>query len=83
MNELLHNRVIEVNLKLKRNLSNLLKVGIDNKEIKADIDTDEFAGIIIGMIEGSVYMTFVLKDDRYMKDMMNQIDQLIDSQLTI
>lgn len=81
-NELLYNRVKEVNMKLKRNLTNLLLAGIDNKEIKPDIDANKYAGIIIGMIEGSVYMTFVLNDDQYMSNMMSQIDVIIDQELT-
>ncbi len=81
-NELLHNRVIEVNLKLKRNLNNMLLLGIEKQEIKPDVDTEKYAGLIIGMIEGSVYMTFVLNDDRYMKDMMHQIEHIIDTELT-
>ena len=80
-NELLHSRVKEVNEKLKRNMSNLLQAGIDNKEIKDSIDTKRFAGLLIGMIEGGVYMSFIHNDDTYMFDMMDHLDSLIDNEL--
>lgn len=80
-NELLLHRVREVNLKLKRNLSNMLKLGIANKEIVSNINTSAYAGRIIAMIEGSVYMTFTLNDISYMSDMMDHIDKMIETEL--
>ncbi len=80
-NEVLMNRVREVNLKLLKNMSNLLQEGIDNGEINPFINTMKYAGRIIAMIEGSVYMTFTLNDDSYIIDIMDHIDQMIETEL--
>ena len=80
-NELLLNRVKEVNLKLRRNMANLMEEGINNHEIKSSIDTLKYSGRIIAMIEGSVYMTFTLNDNSYMSDMMDHIDHMIETEL--
>jgi len=82
-NELLLNRVKEVHFKLNRNMANLIRAGIVNKEIKSSISTKIYAGRIIAMIEGSVYMTFTLNDHSYMKDMMDHIDSMIETELVI
>ena len=80
-NELLHNRVKDVNGKLQRNMSKLLQVGKKTGEIRNEIDTEKYAGLIISMIEGSIYMTFILNDDQYLMNMMEQIEKVIDHQL--
>lgn len=80
-NELLINRVRDVNRKLQRNMANLLQEGIDNHEISPSINTMTYAGRIIAMIEGSVYMTFTLNDESYMIDIMNHIDQMVETEL--
>ncbi|MDA0193975.1 MAG: TetR/AcrR family transcriptional regulator [Bacteroidetes bacterium] len=82
-NELLAKRVSEVNLKLQRNISNLIQGGIDQDQISSSIDSMKMAGRIIAMIEGSVYMTFTLHDHSYMKDMMDHIDRMIETEMTI
>ena len=72
-NELLHQRVQEVNLKLKRNMANLLEAGKASGEIRSDLETKKYAGRIIAMLEGSIYMTFTLDDNSYITDMMDHI----------
>ncbi len=82
-NELLAKRVTEVNLKLQRNFTNLIQAGIDQHQVDQAVDSKKIAGRIIAMIEGSVYMTFTLHDDSYIKDMMDHIDRMIETEMTI
>ena len=80
-NELLMNRVKEVNLKLRRNLGHLIKMGMNKKQFKPTLDSLKIAGRIIAMIEGSVYMTFTLNDNSYMLDMMDHVDDMIKTEM--
>jgi len=82
-NEILISRVKEVNLKLTRNLANLITMGITEKQFKPTLNCLTIAGRIIGMIEGSVYMTFTLNDNSYMIDMMDHLDTMIETEMII
>ena len=55
--------------------------GQDLGEIKTEIDAKQFAKRIFALIEGSIFMTVTMNDDTYIQDMMNHVDDIIDTQL--
>lgn len=43
----------------------------------------QFAKRLDTMIQGAIFMTYTMDDEFYIKDTMNQIDQIIHSELKI
>lgn len=74
-------RVKHVIEKLKNSIIAILTDGIEKGEIKKDINTDLYAGRIFSFIEGSVFTASMLKNESYLHDMMNHLDQIIQIEL--
>ena len=63
--------------KLISNLSLIIQTGIDNNEIKEDVDSKSCGSNIYAMIEGGVFMAFI-KDNKKSLDMiLDHIDESI------
>ena len=56
-------------------------MGKDSNEIKESIDSMLYAKRFFYMIEGAVYMSYVMKDDSYLIDLSETISQIIKEQL--
>ena len=82
-NPQLFERVKDVTYKLQNSISQIIEEGIHKKEIKKSIDPDTYGGRIFSLIEGSVFMSVLLKDDKYLLDMMNHVDHMILSELQL
>lgn len=74
-------QVQEVVDKLQYYIERMILNGQDLGEIKTEIDAKQFAKRIFALIEGSIFMTVTMNDDTYIQDMMNHVDDIIDTQL--
>jgi TetR/AcrR family transcriptional repressor of nem operon len=82
-NPKLFDRVKDITIKLRNIISQIIKQGIELKEIKPNINTDLYGGIFLSLIEGSVFASVLLKDDKYLLDMMIHSDSMITNELKI
>ncbi len=69
--------------KLKDGIVKMIADGIEKEEIKNDIDPEKYGGRIFCLIEGAVFTSMMLKEDKYLLDMMNHIDKMIQAELQI
>ena len=76
-NTLLLEKVKQVIEKIQDQLATLIEDGIEAGEISSEINAMQYAKRIDTMIQGAVFMAYTLDDEFYMKDTMNQIDQMI------
>ncbi len=76
-------KVREVVQRIQDQLCNIIEDGIEANEISTKINAIQYAKRIDTMIQGAIFMTYTMDDELYMKDTMNQIDQLISNELKI
>jgi len=81
INPQLNMRVKDVTKKLKASIGQIIEEGKLKGEIKPDANSDQNAGRIFSMIEGGVFTSFLLNDEKYLKDMMNMMDEYINGNL--
>lgn len=77
INPLLFKAAQNLSQKFTVGLTNIIKDGIINNEIKPNTDPDKYAKIILSLIEGSSLLTFTHNDPAYINDTMDFIDQTI------
>lgn len=82
-NPVLLQRVTEVIKKLEWNLANMIRAGIKAGEIRPEIDADLYGKRLYTIIQGAVFMTSTMQDDKYIKDMMDHLDQMIQTELVL
>lgn len=81
-NSKLFERAKEVAKKLKDSIVKIILEGIEREEIK-NVDANVYAGRIFSLIEGSVFTSVLLNDDKYLLDMMDHLDQMILNELEL
>lgn len=67
--------------KIQDQVATIIEKGIEAKEITNEINAMQYAKRIDTMIQGAIFMTYTLDDEFYLKDTMNQIDQMIHNEL--
>ena len=77
----LFKRVKDVAKKLTDSISSIIKEGQTQNIIKSEVDPELYGGRIFSFIEGSIFTSVLLKNDKYLIDMMNHIDDMIDNEL--
>lgn len=82
-NTLLLKKVKEVIEKIQDQVATIIEDGIEAGEISTNINAMQYAKRLDTMIQGAVFMTYTMDDELYMKDTMNQIDQMIHNELKI
>lgn len=82
-NSLLLKKVKEVIEKIQYQIATIIENGIEANEISSEINALHYAKRIDTMIQGAVFMTYTMDDEFYMKDTMNQIDQMIHKELKL
>lgn len=73
-----------VKLIIKRihdDIEKIIQLGIDNNELKNDLNTREWAIKIDSMIQGAIFMTYTMDDNIYMELAMNQLSEIVKNQL--
>ncbi len=82
-NSLLLKKVRNVVQRIQDQLCSIIESGIEIGEISADINAMQWAKRIDTMIQGAVFMTYTMDDAFYLKDTMDQIDQMIHNELKL
>ena len=77
INPLLFAEAQNLSQKFTTGLTNIIKEGISNNEIKENIDPVEYAKVILSLIEGSSLLAFTHDDQTYITNAMNHIDSII------
>jgi AcrR family transcriptional regulator len=80
-NTLLLKKVKEVIEKIQDQVATIIENGIEAKEISNMVNAMQYAKRLDTMIQGAVFMTYTLDDEFYLKDTMNQIDNMIHNEL--
>ena len=63
--------------RIQDQLATIIEDGIEAGEISTNINAMQYAKRIDTMIQGAIFMTYTMDDEFYMKDTMNQIDDMI------
>ena len=80
-NSELLSKVQEVVKKLQFYIRKMIELGQASKEIKSEIDAEQYTKRIFALIEGAIFMAVTMNDDSYVNDMMNHADRLLDEEL--
>ncbi len=80
-NTLLLKKVKQVIEKIQDQVAAIIEDGIEAGEISININAMQYAKRIDTMIQGAIFMTYTMDDELYIKDTMNQIDQMIHNEL--
>lgn len=70
-------RVQAVITQLQLSIQKMIEAGQAENEIKIEINAAEKARFIFASIEGSIFITVTMNDDRYINEMMNHIEHVI------
>lgn len=77
----LFKRVKVVYTELIKGITKIILDGQKYNEIKEGIDAALYGARILSQIEGSIFTSVMLKDDAYLIDMMNHLDEMIKTEL--
>ena len=77
----LFKRVKDIAKKLTDSLTLIIKEGQAKGVIKQNVNAELYGGRIFSFIEGSIFTSVLLKNDKYLIDMMNHIDDMIITEL--
>ncbi|WP_400079367.1 TetR/AcrR family transcriptional regulator [Winogradskyella sp. R77965] len=67
--------------RIQDQVATIIEDGIEAGEISTEINAMQYAKRIDTMIQGAIFMTYTLDDDFYMKDTMDQINDMITNEL--
>lgn len=67
--------------RIQDQVATIIEDGIEIGEISTEINAMQYAKRIDTMIQGAIFMTYTMDDDFYMKDTMNQINDMIIKEL--
>lgn len=62
-------------------IADIIETGIQKKEIKESVSPMEWSIRLDSMIQGATFMTNTMDNNRYIVDVMNQIDEIIKNEL--
>jgi len=82
-NSLLLEKVRQVIEKIQDKLATIIENGIEANEISSDINAMQFAKRLDTMIQGAIFMTYTMDDNFYIKDTMDVIDNIINTELKL
>lgn len=80
-NTLLLKNVKIVIEKIQDQVATIIENGIEVGEISSEINAMQYAKRLDTMIQGAIFMTYTMDDEFYLKDTMNQIDQMIHNEI--
>lgn len=82
-NTYLLKKVRDLVQRIQDQLCTIIEDGIEIGEISSEINAMQYAKRIDTMIQGAVFMTYTMDDEFYLKDTMNQIDDIIHNELKL
>jgi len=69
------------NIRLLEKFKLLIESAKESKEIKATIDSELYAKRFFYMVEGAIYMSYIMKNESYIKDASKFMAQIITQEL--
>ena len=82
-NPKLYEAAKKVGERLYLGLSQIIEEGMEKGELKPDLNASELAGNIYAMIEGSIFIAFTFGNKNHLLNILNHIDQLIETQMKL
>ena len=82
-NEVLLGRAREVIGKMKQRLVAIIQEGIGKGQFKEELDADRYASLIFTQIEGGVFLSGTLGENKHLQYMMDHIEQMIDREMKV
>lgn len=70
-------RVQRVIHKLKKSIVEMIFLGIEQGELRPDLDAKHYASRIFASIQGSIFLALTLRESHHINDMMDNLDQMI------
>jgi AcrR family transcriptional regulator len=80
-NDLLSENVKIIINRFHDDIAEIIQEGINNNELKETLHAKEWAIKIDSLIQGAIFMTYTMNDDKYLVLAMNQLQDIIDNQL--
>lgn len=80
-NKPLFDKVSVVIDRLQKNLDTMIQDGIDQGELREDLDVKHYGRLMFSMIQGSIFLAVTRKNEEYILNTMDQIDEMIRSQM--
>jgi len=74
-------KVQQVISKLQYYITKMVKEGIKQGEIKKTVNPEKYGRLFYTVIEGAVFMTTTMNDEKYLQQMMDHLDEIITNQL--
>ena len=66
---------------IRRSFGFIINEGINQGEFRQDIDSEYFATVFLGLIEGGIMQMKVYNKSKYLMDCLDQMEYLVDNQL--
>lgn len=80
-NPVLFERAKYIINKLTTSVQEMVQAGIEQDEIRPEIDAAVYGNLLFSMIEGAIFTAVILQEEKPLLDMMNHIDLVITNQL--
>ena len=80
-NTLLLQKVRTIIQRIQDQLATIIEEGIELGEISTKVNAMHTAKRMDTMIQGAIFMAYTMDDDFYIKDTMDQIDNMIEKEL--
>lgn len=80
-NNTLYKRVVDVMNKLIQKIADIIEQGKQEGSFKSNIDSLKYANKIYAQIQGGIFITSMLKDESHLSELMNHVDQMIDTEM--
>ncbi len=82
-NPILYERVKYVAIKMQKSIESIIQQGIECGEMKDNLDAKILGGRIFALIEGAVFTSVLLQNNKYLLDMMDHLDHLIKIEIAL
>lgn len=76
-NSKIHKRVVIVLKKLQSNVAQIIEAGMENGELKPDLESKKLGARIVSLIQGAVFTANMLQSPQHLIDVMDFIDESI------
>lgn len=69
--------------RLQKGIKKMIMAGIEQGEIKPEVDADKFSRYFFTMIEGGVFLMTTMDDDTFLIEIMDRIDEIVAKELAL
>lgn len=80
-NTLVIAKVRSYNIRILKQFTRLIEQGKKAKQIRSNIKSETYAKRFFSMVEGAVYMSYIMDDKEYMKDLAVHMKEIINREL--